>query len=100
MAAIIAQMNIRNRARKKRSRENKDIPSSKSTYELPPFDQTFELKVHNRYFRNREKIEAEKAMVLSKFQVNLIKNRKRFLKPIYSLKIFILESFIIGEKHI
>ena len=68
MAAIIAQMNLRNRARKKRKREQKNYSSSKSTYELHPFDQKFDPKLHNKYFRTREKRKTDTNEIIFELQ--------------------------------
>ena len=54
MAAIIAQLTLANRERKKRAL--KHIHNTKCNYTLPPFDPNgFDPKVHNRYIMERER---------------------------------------------
>ena len=96
MAAIIAQMNIRNRARKKRRREQKCYGSSKSTSELQPFDQRFDPKQHNRYIRGREKMELEKVEVTLKYKESLVNNEDIILRSTYVSKRTFIEACIIG----
>ena len=97
MAAIIAQLNIRNRAKKKRRREIKNYSPSKCTYELPPFDACFDPKLHNKYFRIRDKIEKGKSKTLISFEDNLIKQPNMVLQPALSLKRIICEGCFIGR---
>ena len=96
MAAIIAQMNIRNRARKKRRREQKCYGPSKSTFELQPFDQRFDPKQHNRYIRSREKTELENVEVMLKYKESLVKSEDIILRPRYISKRTIIEACILG----
>ena len=54
MAAIIAQLTLANRERKKRAL--KHIGSAKCTYKLQPFNQHgFDPAIHNRYMMERER---------------------------------------------
>ena len=54
MAAIIAQLTLANRERKKRAL--KHIGCTKCNYTLQPFDTNgFNAKVHNRYILERER---------------------------------------------
>ena len=54
MAAVIAQMTLANRARKKRAL--KHINSTKCTYKLQPFHPNgFDPRIHNRYVLERER---------------------------------------------
>ena len=54
MAAIIAQLTLANRERKKRAL--KHIGCTKCTYTLQPFDPNgFDPRVHNRYILERER---------------------------------------------
>ena len=57
MAAIIAQLSIANRRRKKRQRETKWIESDKCVYSLPPFDPCFQPMKHNKYLKNKVEFE-------------------------------------------
>ena len=66
MAAIIAQLSLANRRRKKRQREAKYIESDKCVYTLPPFDRCYQPMKHNKYLKNKAEFErrlhvAEKA---------------------------------------
>jgi hypothetical protein len=98
MAAIIAQMNLRNRARKKRKREQKNYSSSKSTYELHPFDQNFDPKLHNKYFRTREKRKTENKEIMFELDESQIQNRVQKSKS--TSKQVIFEGCIIGWKEL
>ena len=54
MAAIIAQMSLRNRERKKRRAalgRRGETGSDKCVYTLPPFDQCYDPLLHNKYVR-------------------------------------------------
>ena len=57
MAAIIAQLSLANRRRKKRQREAKWIESDKCDYTLPPFDHCFQPMKHNKYLKNKAEFE-------------------------------------------
>ena len=57
MAAIIAQLSLANRRRKKRQREHKSIDSDKCVYTLPPFDHCFQPMKHNKYLKNKAEVE-------------------------------------------
>ena len=57
MAAIIAQLSLANRRRKKRQRETKWIDSDKCVYTLPPFDPCFQPMKHNKYLKNKTEFE-------------------------------------------
>ena len=57
MAAIIAQLSLANRRRKKRQRERKWIDSDKCVYTLPPFDPCFQAEKHNKYLKNKAEVE-------------------------------------------
>ena len=67
MAAIIAQMSMRNRERKKRKAmlgKRAEVSSDKCVYELQPFDRCYDPIIHNKYLRS--KIEIEKRNVIIK----------------------------------
>ena len=54
MAAIIAQLTLANRERKRRAL--KHIHSTKCTYQLQPFHpHGFDPRIHNRYLMERER---------------------------------------------
>ena len=58
MAAIIAQMSLANRERKKRMAEKgKAIGADKCIYYLPPFDRCFDPMKHNKYMKMKQHIE-------------------------------------------
>ena len=63
MAAIIAQLSLANRRRKKRQRERKYIEADKCVYTLPPFDPCFQPEKHNKYLKN--KIEFERRQLVT-----------------------------------
>ena len=65
MAAIIAQMSLANRERKKRKAEmgNKAIGADKCIYELPPFDRCFDPMKHNKYMKMKQQIERRNYIV-------------------------------------
>ena len=62
MAAIIAQLSLANRRRKKRQRERTNIESDKCVYSLPPFDPCFDPTKHNKYLKNKIEFERRKAV--------------------------------------
>ena len=88
MAAIIAQMALANRERKKRQKWQKlyGMAANKSQVKLLPFDtHGFDPKKHNRYMKNKESIPAEKLNAieaqynqakdyLTKFELDLLLN--------------------------
>ena len=98
MAAIIALMNLRNRARKKRKREQKNYSSSKSTYLLHPFDQKFDPKLHNKYFRTREKRKTDNNEIIFELDERLIESPYRVQKSKFTSKQVIFEGCILGLK--
>ena len=59
MAAIIAQMSLANRERKKRKAEmgNRAISSDKCIYYLPPFDRCFDPLKHNKYMKMKQQVD-------------------------------------------
>ena len=57
MAAIIAQLSLANRRRKKRRAEIKWIDSDKCVYILPPFDPCFQPMKHNKYLKHKAEFE-------------------------------------------
>ena len=59
MAAIIAQMSLANRERKKRLAEKgtKAIGADKCIYYLPPFDRCFDPMKHNKYMKMKQQVE-------------------------------------------
>ena len=59
MAAIIAQMSLANRERKKQKAEmgNKSIGADKCIYCLPPFDRCFDPMKHNKYMKMKQQID-------------------------------------------
>ena len=63
MAAIIAQLSLANRRRKKRRKEGKWLEADKCVYTLPPFDPCFNPMKHNKYLRN--KIEFERRQLIT-----------------------------------
>ena len=81
MAAIIAQLSLANRRRKKRQREAKYIESDKCVYTLPPFDRCYQPMKHNKYLKNKAEFErrlhvAEKAKGNDNYQaMNTSNNR-------------------------
>ena len=76
MAAIIAQLSLANRRRKKRQREAKYIESDKCVYTLPPFDRCYQPMKHNKYLKNKAEFErrlhvAQKAKGMNKHRSSL-----------------------------
>ena len=65
MAAIIAQMSLANRERKKRlaERGNKQIGPDKCVYHLPPFDQCYDPIKHNKYMKIKQHVDRRKMIV-------------------------------------
>ena len=59
MAAIIAQMSLANRERKKREAEkgHKTIGADKCIYDLPPFDRCYDPMKHNKYMKLKVQID-------------------------------------------
>ena len=59
MAAIIAQMSLANRERKKRKAEmgNKAIGTDKCIYYIPPFDHCFDPMKHNKYIKLKQQVD-------------------------------------------
>ena len=98
MAAVIAQLNLRNRARIERLKEKKTYSTSKCLYHLQPFDGKFNPTVHNKYLASREKkgdalIEAE----VEKELITMMKKRQNKSSwPKFTWTRFLLEAFIIG----
>ena len=98
MAADIAQMNLRNRARIQRLREKKNYSTSKCLYKLKPFDPKFNPIVHNKYLAARDKkkdglIEAE---VEEELTAMLKKMKDNSALPKFTWTRFFVETFIIG----
>ena len=98
MAAVIAQLNFRNRARKKQLKENKTYSTSKCMYRLEPFDATFAPAVHNKYMAARVK------KVDDLFEAEVDKEMKKMMKkrinisswPTFTWSRFLIEALIIG----
>ena len=86
MAAIIAQLSLRNRAMKKRKREDKMYSTSKSLYLIRPYDATFQPNVHNKYMAARKKRKAEEIVAeIDKEWMELTKKpRKQIPSPEFS----------------
>ena len=66
MAAIIAQMSLRNRERKKRRAalgRRGETGSDKCVYTLPPFDQCYDPLLHNKYVRAKRRIEKRNLVI-------------------------------------
>ena len=60
MAAIIAQLTLANRRRKKRGKYF--LAAEKSNYALPPFDTRYDPDKHNRYLINKKVYEYRKSI--------------------------------------
>ena len=84
MAAIIAQMSLANRERKKRKAEmgNKAIGADKCIYQIPPFDRCFDPLKHNKYMKMKQQIDRRNYIVneaKSKFDEDLSQSRIKFV---------------------
>ena len=77
MAAIIAQLTLANRTRKKRQRLNKWIESDKCVYTLPPFDPCFQPMKHNKYLKNKNEFE-RRQLVTQKAKGTRVLSSKSF----------------------
>ena len=98
MAAVIAQLNLRNRARIKRLKEKKTYSTSKCLYHLQPFEAQFNPTVHNKYLASREKRGDE--LIEAEVEIELITIMKKMQNksswPKFTWTRFLLEAFIIG----
>ena len=66
MAAIIAQMSLRNRERKKRKKllgKRAETSSDKCVYKLEPFDRCYDPLLHNKYVRAKARIERRNLII-------------------------------------
>ena len=114
MAAIIAQITYKNWERIKKQRlvfddifqdeinvlmlrEGKFYSATKSTYELPPFDASFNPWKHNRYFvRKRKASLAELEKRVDDHISRLVKaQRKKIIWKPYTLNRCLCESVIV-----
>ena len=80
MAAIIAQMSLRNRERKKRRAalgRRGETGSDKCVYTLPPFDQCYDPLLHNKYVRAKRRIE-KRNLVINQAKCKYTKDEKIF----------------------
>ena len=60
MAAIIAQMSLRNRERKKKKLllgKRAEVQPDKCVYSLPPFDRCYDPLQHNKYMKAKIRID-------------------------------------------
>ena len=60
MAAIIAQMSLRNRERKKKKAllgKRAEVQPDKCVYKLPPFDKCYDPLQHNKYMKAKIRID-------------------------------------------
>ena len=66
MAAIIAQMSLRNRERKKRKKllgKRAETAPDKCVYKLPPFDSCYDPLIHNKYARAKIRIDRRNLVI-------------------------------------
>ena len=66
MAAIIAQMSLRNRERKKRRAalgRKAETDSDKCVYTIPPFDRCYDPFIHNKYVRAKVRIDRRNLVI-------------------------------------
>ena len=66
MAAIIAQMSLRNRERKKRKAalgRRAEVAPEKCVYKLPPFEICYDPLLHNKYVRAKRRIEKRNLVI-------------------------------------
>ncbi|XP_040568655.1 uncharacterized protein [Lepeophtheirus salmonis] len=94
MAAIIAQMTRANRERMK----NKRIEISKCMYEIPPFPERFDPKVHNKYIKATNDLQGKREAVHFRQLIidRLNENRKEEeMNQKFSLRTCIIEATII-----
>ena len=96
MAAIIAQLSFRNRARRKRLLERKNYSASKCLYTLQPFDQSFNPAVHNKYIRGRKGDDLIEAEVEQEFLARIQKRKTISSLPKFTWTRFFIEVLIIG----
>ena len=88
MAAIIAQMSLANRERKKRKAEmgNKAIGPDKCIYQIPPFDRCFDPMKHNKYMKMKQQIDRRNYIIneaKSKYRVDGFDMWVNFLIVVY-----------------
>eukprot|EP00092_Neocalanus_flemingeri_P043072 GFUD01047359.1.p1 GENE.GFUD01047359.1~~GFUD01047359.1.p1 ORF type:complete len:132 (+),score=20.35 GFUD01047359.1:33-428(+) len=100
MAAIIAQISLAARERKRRAIEEPPIDIQKSTYILPRFDDHFDPEVHNVYMQRRVMVEERRELLrLRECQrIEDLKRRRRSCIPVvpFSWRLCLFESVIIG----
>ena len=76
MAAIIAQMSLRNRERKKKKAllgKRAEVQPDKCVYKLPPFDKCYDPLLHNKYVKAKLRIDKRNFVIneaKSKYFVN------------------------------
>jgi len=66
MAAIIAQMSLRNRERKKRKAalgKRAEVAPEKCCYKLPPFERCYDPLLHNKYIKAKLRIDKRNLVI-------------------------------------
>ena len=98
MAAVIAQLNFRHRARMKRLKQVKTYSTAKCMYQLQPFAPRFEPTVHNKYLATR--VRNGQDMVESELEKEIVaavrKNERKYSWPKFTWTRFFVEAILVG----